>query len=648
MSEESQDKEDSMVIDVNEDGVTSASTTSSTRPQQQLQAGMSESSSESREQGESPQVQQDSSTMLKFMYTPESHGLGNPRHSGLATAVPAQSKEGKRTFSNTDNANTKESPSKEDSMVIDVNDDGVNSASTTSSTRTQQQLQVGMSDSSSESREQGESPHVQQNSNNVVKFLYTSESLGLGGLHYPGLALAIPAQLKEEKQTFSSTDNANTNRKTEADMKILTSYLKSAGENRAPEDIPPAILDKYLSTFFLGVKKYDGTEYEPCSLRAMLASIERYLRSKNYKVSLTRDVAFSGMRSHLKLKQMKLKGAKVDAVMCKQERLEKLYSSQKLGPFSPESVMFSLCFAICTYLKMKKLSEHKRLLWGDIILCKNGAGEEYLTFSNQFLTKANIITRYNFKHAKLKIPSEPRHPERDTVGIYKLYKEKRPPAYNYVNAPFYLSTASPGSSNLLGSWYRPIGLGVNKVNEFVRWSRELIGAVPSSRPTAVASATAAAPSSTLGREDGNSQLSSDGGRLSDHTSLIPIAMQQQLQQQHQASLQGEAMDSSEMMENGMPEYLQHQQQTEDFQQDEVHVIDSEDEEEDESFDDHSQVSAAYAEDLSSNGGVSAETSPVMYVQPCSPDYLPPQPAPEQPQPGWFLQLIPLVLKSEVI
>jgi hypothetical protein len=98
-------------------------------------------------------------------------------------------------------------------------------------------------------------------------------------------------------------ENKNTKRKTETDMRIFSSYLVSINELREPETIPAEELDRHLATYFSVIKKHDGNEYEPASLRGMLCSIERYLRARNYPISLTRDVEFTNTRNMLKERQ---------------------------------------------------------------------------------------------------------------------------------------------------------------------------------------------------------------------------------------------------------------------------------------------------------------------------------------------------------
>lgn len=281
----------------------------------------------------------------------------------------------------------------------------------------------------------------------------------------------------------SAMENKNTHRKTGADMRILTAYMRSLNEMRLPEAIPPTELDKYLSSFFLVVRKADGSEYEPCSLRAMLASIERYLRFKNYPLSLTRDSAFSNMRNVLKLKQQTLrsigKGQKAPSEvspssLAREGKISQLFKSQEMGPYTPSSVVFTLCFYFCMYLRLRKSTENKKLMWGDIVLCKDDSGREFLTFSSQMLRRTQSSSKLNLKQRIFRVWADPTCPEKDPVTIYKFYAQKRPTSMNTNFAPFYLgiNVLYPTQGQL---WYRPAAMGINKLNEMVRQIRDITG-----------------------------------------------------------------------------------------------------------------------------------------------------------------------------
>ena len=46
------------------------------------------------------------------------------------------------------------------------------------------------------------------------------------------------------------------------------------------------MLDKALQHFYAEIRKQNGKNYEPSSLACMQAGLERYLKGKNYAVSI--------------------------------------------------------------------------------------------------------------------------------------------------------------------------------------------------------------------------------------------------------------------------------------------------------------------------------------------------------------------------
>ena len=51
-------------------------------------------------------------------------------------------------------------------------------------------------------------------------------------------------------------------------------------------------MNEHLSRFFAEIRKSDGSEYEPDSLRVMLADLDRYLRQNESKISIAKDREF--------------------------------------------------------------------------------------------------------------------------------------------------------------------------------------------------------------------------------------------------------------------------------------------------------------------------------------------------------------------
>ena len=102
-------------------------------------------------------------------------------------------------------------------------------------------------------------------------------------------------------------ENDNTKRKTYYDLKTFAEFLESEEETREIQEMPPDELQKLAKKFVLAVRKQNGEEYQPSSLRGFLQSIDRYLRKKGYPFSLLNDKEFHEVQDILKKKQKQLK-----------------------------------------------------------------------------------------------------------------------------------------------------------------------------------------------------------------------------------------------------------------------------------------------------------------------------------------------------
>jgi hypothetical protein len=90
-------------------------------------------------------------------------------------------------------------------------------------------------------------------------------------------------------------------------VKLLEDFLKTKGEHRKPELIPPADLDRFLTLFTMAIQKGNGSEYEPDTLQSKLNSIRRYLMDKGYKEDINRSQEFRQTRDVLSSKRKLLK-----------------------------------------------------------------------------------------------------------------------------------------------------------------------------------------------------------------------------------------------------------------------------------------------------------------------------------------------------
>ena len=105
-----------------------------------------------------------------------------------------------------------------------------------------------------------------------------------------------------------------------------------------------------LEHFYAEVKNKQGEDYEPESLKVMMASLDRHLKNKGYTLSIVRDREFSSSKQVLegKAKQLRLAGRGKRPNKARQvsdEEEEILWKSGKLGGNNPESLIQTMWWA---------------------------------------------------------------------------------------------------------------------------------------------------------------------------------------------------------------------------------------------------------------------------------------------------------------
>ena len=217
-----------------------------------------------------------------------------------------------------------------------------------------------------------------------------------------------PASIPSASNRFASNENidmflqenqnANTLKKTKQDVDLLHLYLQGRGEMRNIQFIPPEQLSEHVSQFLVTVRKKNGEQYEPCSLRSFLSSFDRHLKASGYKCSIINSIEFAKCREVLRCKQKQLKsmgkGNKPQtADPINDEVIEQFYSCGTLGNGHPEALLHSL-WLICTqHFGMRTGQEVRNLKWGDVQLKEDGHGK-YLVYDTERQTKTRTGANY--------------------------------------------------------------------------------------------------------------------------------------------------------------------------------------------------------------------------------------------------------------
>ena len=83
------------------------------------------------------------------------------------------------------------------------------------------------------------------------------------------------------------SENENTKSSTEYSKNVFKKWATERNVNVNLEEYGCEALDQMLSQFYAELRKENGDDYVPDSLKVMLAALERYLKSKSYPKSMT-------------------------------------------------------------------------------------------------------------------------------------------------------------------------------------------------------------------------------------------------------------------------------------------------------------------------------------------------------------------------
>ena len=118
----------------------------------------------------------------------------------------------------------------------------------------------------------------------------------------------VPLELPLD-EFIEEQSNKNTLSKTIRDVSLLKEFLRAKEVDKEIENLEAKELDEVLCAFIVEVKKKDGGEYEPTTLRSFISSFDRYLRKKGYPTTIIDGQEFRKTRETLVAKQKELKKA---------------------------------------------------------------------------------------------------------------------------------------------------------------------------------------------------------------------------------------------------------------------------------------------------------------------------------------------------
>jgi len=100
----------------------------------------------------------------------------------------------------------------------------------------------------------------------------------------------------------------NVNRKTKSDVNRLNEWFQSKDNFRELYDISTQELIQLLQRLFLNIRKTNGEEYEPDSIKAIQSSIRRHLTYHDHECDIITDPAFRHSRAVIASKHLNEQG----------------------------------------------------------------------------------------------------------------------------------------------------------------------------------------------------------------------------------------------------------------------------------------------------------------------------------------------------
>ena len=166
--------------------------------------------------------------------------------------------------------------------------------------------------------------------------------------------------------TSGQTRNKNTDHSTNTWTRIFKAWASERGQNEELPSYVPSDLDEVLVNFYEELRKVDGQEYEPPCLRVMRSSLDRYLKEKNYPVSIISSDEFkeSNNVSEGKARDLRDKGMgnrpNRSLPLTTQEE-EILWQCGQLGHENAQSLINSLWWLMTQHFGLRGRQEHHPL-----------------------------------------------------------------------------------------------------------------------------------------------------------------------------------------------------------------------------------------------------------------------------------------------
>ncbi|KAK7110393.1 hypothetical protein V1264_014276 [Littorina saxatilis] len=297
---------------------------------------------------------------------------------------------------------------------------------------------------------------------------------------------AAPAPKKRRFSAVSDSDvtkllkdseNKNTIKKTASDVRLLRKFINEQYpefQNTDLSDIDHDGLCDMLCKFLTVAKREDGSDYEPSTIRGIIASIDRHLSSKGrMRIATATDAKSKRVQDVLnsKLKTLK-KGGKGNlpnkADPLGDDDVDTLWSSGQLGTQTPKTILNSLWWNNTLHFGMRSVAPHRAMCWGDIQLKTNANGRRYLEYNERATKTRTGVNVKRDSNPRAKAFENEEDPGRCPVQIYLKYAALRPENAQTPDSPFYLACSTRPGGPVDGQWFKNQPVGINTLGSLMK------------------------------------------------------------------------------------------------------------------------------------------------------------------------------------
>ena len=198
------------------------------------------------------------------------------------------------------------------------------------------------------------------------------------------------------------------------------------------------------------------------------------MKNSNYPASIINDGEFELTQRSLQAKQKELKKAGKGnkdraAAPLSDVEVDIRCKRNLICVSSPESVLNTLWLNNTIHFGLRGCQEHRQMCWGDVKLCRDSLGKEYLEHNERQTKTRTGADPPNVRKVMPKMFST--RVECNPVDVYKLYCEKRPQNMLGDDSPFYLGinhTRRSQEDMQNKNWFKYAPMDVNKLNSLTK------------------------------------------------------------------------------------------------------------------------------------------------------------------------------------